>query len=613
MKNHSPSTLRTSSLNWRLGIGAALAITLLSLVPQVNFMRLRGRDWHGSYYSYQPDEYPYSAYVNALIQGRPRRNDPYTGAVDQPNAPLPESIFSIQFVPAYLLALPARVVGISAATSFIFLTPLVAFSSALFIFWLMWRITGDERLASLSVPFILCLGALARGQFFVRQLGGLVTPPLPFPFLRRYEPALAFPLFFLFCGLLWILVSSKDRRVAYRAAIGAGFTFALLVFSYFFLWTAAVAVLASVVVLWTVLRPEGYKAALRPFALLAALCLLALVPYVILLSHRSNTVDSYQLLTFTHSPDLTRPLAWLCIALLVILVVSAWRRVIPRNDSAVLFTVALTLAPLLMFNQQVVTGRSLQAIHYEQFIANYVSLLALLLTGAMLWRGLAGARRKIPMLLFVCVSVIAFGRGVFEARFSAIRNVRLITAVDEFRPVALRLLESAPQQRISETNPAQVVLVLSPPFQIADSLPTTAPQAVLWALHSLSFTTLTARQNKERYFQQLYYSGIDLQQQPETSDDRTLFRVVNFGWDRTIAGLSANWRPVNAAEEQAALREYETFVANFDRERATHPTLSFAVTSEKSPVDSSNLDRWYERDAGERIGDFILYRVRPRP
>jgi hypothetical protein len=24
----------------------------------------------------------------------------------------------------------------------------------------------------------------------------------------------------------------------------------------------------------------------------------------------------------------------------------------------------------------------------------------------------------------------------------------------------------------------------------------------------------------------------------------------------------------------------------------------------------SNLDRWYERDAGEKVGDFIIYRLR---
>lgn len=34
---------------------------------------------------------------------------------------------------------------------------------------------------------------------------------------------------------------------------------------------------------------------------------------------------------------------------------------------------------------------------------------------------------------------------------------------------------------------------------------------------------------------------------------------------------------------------------------------------DRHPYDLSNLDRWYERDAGERIGSSILYRVRLRP
>ena len=601
----------TNSLRWRLGIAAALAMTFISLIPQATFMRLRGHDWHGSYYSYQPDEHPYSAYVNALIQGRPRRNDPYTGAADEANAPLPESIFSIQFVPAYALAIPARIFGLSATTSFILLTPVVAFASSLFIFWLVGQITRDERIAAIAVPFILCLGALARGQFLVRHLGGLATPALPFPFLRRYEPALAFPFVFLFCALLWIVLTRKDRRTAITAAIGAGLGFGVLVFSYYFLWTAAIAILVSVFIVWAIVRPEGYPRVLPPFALLIAICLASLVPYAILLSNRAHAVDSYQSITFTHAPDFWRPPALLCLGLLVLLIVAAWRSVVSKTDRSVLFAAAMALAPLLMFNQQILTGRSLQPIHYEQFIANYVALLALVLTGASLWRGLTKAQYKLPTIAFAFLLLISFGRGLYEARFAATRNVRLSTLVDEFRPVPLRLAQLAALQPPGARP--QVVSVLTPPFQLADSLPSSAPQAVLWALHTLSFTTLTAAESKERYYQQLYYSGIDLQQQAQKSDDRTLFRLVNFGWERTIEGLSANWKPVSDAEEQTALIEYASYVETFDRKRATHPTLSFVVTSVKTPADLSHVDRWYERDPGERIGDYVLYRVSLRP
>jgi hypothetical protein len=85
---------------------AATAITLLALMPQIHFWLVRGSQWNGAYTILQPDELLYSAYVNALIDGRPRRNDPVSGRDDHPQAPLPESLLSrlmpLPFLPGRL-------------------------------------------------------------------------------------------------------------------------------------------------------------------------------------------------------------------------------------------------------------------------------------------------------------------------------------------------------------------------------------------------------------------------------------------------------------------------------------------------------------------------------
>jgi len=55
----------------------------------------------------------------------------------------------------------------------------------------------------------------------------------------------------------------------------------------------------------------------------------------------------------------------------------AWRRkLIEIRDPAVLFTAACALMPFIVFNQQIITGQSLQPIHYKVFIANYVALVS---------------------------------------------------------------------------------------------------------------------------------------------------------------------------------------------------------------------------------------------
>lgn len=171
----APSAIRSASagmddystmhktIRWRWGVVAAAAMTLLALMPQLFLWHVRERAWQGAAAYFYTDEPAYAAYVNALRDGRPR-NDPYTGVDDTPATPLPESLFSIQFVPAYLIALPARALGLSTVTAFILLVPLVTFSAALALFWLLALVTGDESAAAAFVPLVLCLGRLLMGK-----------------------------------------------------------------------------------------------------------------------------------------------------------------------------------------------------------------------------------------------------------------------------------------------------------------------------------------------------------------------------------------------------------------------------------------------------------------
>jgi hypothetical protein len=142
-------------LRWQSGIYAALLLVVLAAYPQLRVWLEGGEARPDSFAFFSEDEAAYCAYVNALVEGRPRRNDPYTGRDDQPGAPQPESLFSIQFVPPYALALLARATSLSAPSSFFLLTCLAALASALAVFRLMQLMTGDDRVAAAAVFFVL--------------------------------------------------------------------------------------------------------------------------------------------------------------------------------------------------------------------------------------------------------------------------------------------------------------------------------------------------------------------------------------------------------------------------------------------------------------------------
>ena len=92
-----------------------------------------------------------------------------------------------------------------------------------------------------------------------------------------------------------------------------------------------------------------------------------------------------------------------------------------------------------------------------------------------------------------------------------------------------------------------------------------------------------------------------------------MFTVASaFGYERYNPSLVADFHPLTSGEIEDKVRQYEQYVAAFNRERAQQTQISCVVLMADSDVDFTNLDRWYVRDAGEMHGPFILYQVRLR-
>lgn len=597
------------TIRWRWGVIVSLAITLLSLFPQFYLWRDRGREWNGNQAFFYTDEPAYAAYVNALIDGRPRRNDPYTGRDDTPERPQPESLFSIQFFPAYLVAIPARTLGLSTATMFILLAPIMAFLASLALFWLFALITEDDRAAAAFVPFVLCLGVLLSGNGVVRALLGQQTIFVYLPFLRRYVPAAAFPCFIAFFPLVWLALTRATQRQRFIYALTAGLSFAICVYSYFFLWTAALAWLTLISLLWVIARPPRWREGLTSCALIGAIALVGLIPYALLVSRRSPTMDAVQALVRTHSPDLWRSIEIVALIIVLALLVGLKRRWLHLRDPRTLFTSAFALLPFVLFNQQLITGRSLQPMHYEQFVASYTTLIAAALTMFFLWRG-AQPKRSWPLLALLAIGGLSYVWGMGETWISTRRFANVNVIRDEAQAVALRLREFAQRSAAKRNETPDVVF--APEFARGDTLPMTAPQAVLWAPHMFVFSGVSIAENKERFFKFLYFSGVNADEFERHYEQRGFVHYAIFGWERANPKLTANYKPITAEELAVESRNYAAFINNFDRTRALQPQLTYLFVEAEQQGNLANLDRWYTRDSGERIGRFLLYRLTPR-
>jgi len=604
----SPSSLAA----WKLCSLTCLAMVLLSLIPQIHLWIVRGRDWNGAYVSPHVDEPLYAAYINSLINGRARKNDPFGG---KQGTELPESTFSIQIVPAYAVALPARMFGVSASTIFIVLMGVGAILASLAIFCLLNTVADDPRFAAVGTWFVLCLGCVV-GRYGV--FGTFLDVGIAaFPFLRRYQPAVVFPLSFVFQILVWRALTSQGKRSSRILATLAGLILAVLVFSYFYLWTGAAAWLVCIGVLWFCFRPSDRSRALTVLTIIGGITFLALLPYAYLVAHRSPSLDDQLTLIKTHWPDVWRLHEVLGAGILLTILFGIFSGRIKRTEPRAIYASSLALLAFVVFNQQILTGKILQAFHYEIFVVNYSTLVALLVTATLFCQPVS--RRLVMWLggLSLAWGIIVVG---LPARAAFVPSA----VADDLRvPVLRRLQELSKQDGTladvdSKRQPTS--LVYSPSVALVTQLPTWAAQPTLLDVGGVDFGSLTREERKKFFYMHLYYSHADADslrqalsgRADKSREDLLTVRTVIFGYERTSPSLTNEFRPIRDDEIKTEVLAYQSYVDLFSREEAARRPLNYAVIPAAGKFDFTNLDRWYERDSGELVGNYMLYRLRLR-
>ncbi len=490
-------------IRWRWGLLAALAMSLLSLYPQIDLWLTRGAEGQGAYASMFYDEDIYAAYINGLTLGRSRYTPPLQ--VDSAK-PQHESEFSIHAVPAFLVVLLARVTGATVSQTFIVLTPLMAFLATLMIFYLLVLMMGDEILAAVGALAILILGTPAsRDSVLFEWLLGRRVASGFFLFLRRYQPAIIFPAFFGYISLIW-LTFTAERRKAWYAAMGAGAVFAALIFSHFYLWTSALAWLACLLLVWLTARRAEWSVVIKRLIPIALFAVPALALYAMMLTHRSAVTDEVLLLDFTHAPDFYRAPEWIGAIVILLLIWGVRKGRLDWPQPIVLLTSSLALMPFAVFNQQIITGRSLQPHHYEMFSANYLSLLALILVLTLLWRGSHPFfARRVPRFALALLAGITLCWGGIEANYMSGEHRNRNVERDRLFPVAKRLTALAAEHGPSSHERE---IVFSPDiYIISDTIATFTPQAPFWSGTMVWAGGLSSEERRERFFQYLYYCG----------------------------------------------------------------------------------------------------------
>jgi hypothetical protein len=367
-------------------------------------------------------------------------------------------------------------------------------------------------------------------------------------------------------------------------------------------------VLFGLTIFVLIFRSEEWRKDFIFLAITGAVCVLSIIPYGLLLSNRNPFMDKAQLLVLTRNPDFLQRVEILGYFVLTFTALALFLKITKLAEKKVYFIAAFALAPLLVFNQQILTGKSLQPFHYEYYVINYVVLLAIVLIVSVFRQKILERLKPLSIILLSILSIVSIYWGYIETtettHFWDDVNIRR----DEAMPVNLRLKELANGN--IETAKQQTTLNLE--SLQADSQTTVAPQPVVWARHQHVFSGLKDwEENKRRYYQLLYYSDLDAEflRKSLTGCRNIEACMALFGWDRFNAKLSANARPLTVPEIEEEVENFENFTQNFNVEDARNPQISYVIVYGEANDALENIDRWYRRDSGEILGKYILYKT----
>ena len=601
---------------WCWSVLTGVLFVVVALAPQLDLINTRGADFNGVYAINEFDEMAYAAYLQAVIDGNPRRSSPYSGRADSPPTPQKESLFSIQFFSTYPLAWTARALGMNASEAMILLGAAVGFLSAFAVFWLFYILFQNAPLSFAGAATVLLSGALVAGQ---GSLLSIIAPEMvhyhfSMLFLRRTNPATSFPALFLFFVFAFQFFAAPGgwRKFFWGAAAFSCFTFT--VYSYFYHWTTALAWAFAFFGAWLIFNFEAFKKDLLYLAGFALSLVLVLIPWASMLANRAASMDSAQLLVQTHAPDpwrIPELLSYLTIGLLFLLMRKGR---ISTREPKFIFLLSLALVSPLVFNQQVITGRSLQPFHYQYFCANYIAAFALLATIFETFRKAFEA--AVFKQALVLLTAAAFFTGYFDVLSSIYIYRKQNVWRDELFPVAQRIKSRSLDRQNQRPEHPPVVMPFDfsyGEFPNGEDLPALSSQPVMWAPHLSMFPDIDWAENTDRLNKFLYFQNFSperLKKEMTRKDPWLLFGF--FGPGRVYSLLTSEYAPITSEEIDEKVENYRQFCARFDYAEAQKPAISFVLIHREFDHDLTNIDRWYVRDEGEQIGKYTLYRVRLR-
>lgn len=428
----------------------ALLASVIVAAPQVAFRIQHAND--GIYQGIEllPDA-PWSPRVREIQDGhgfgsiyyKDGKNDPYL----------------FQPLGSMTVAYMGEAFGLDINNTFLLARLILTFITFLFIYCFVFILSRDKLVALSSASVIL----LAEAVMTLSGLRQLVHGTGPSTFLSidfPVNPAMIFIPLFAFLISFWLFYTKGGWRLGILSAFLLGLNF----YNYFYSWTYLYAFGGILVLLYLV--QKKWSEAVRIGGIFLGALLLA-IPYGINLYHASQYPTFIDVgmrlgILFTHMP------LWVGSSVIVALIIFLVG--FPKEDNKkYLFGLALLLVPFITMNQQIFTGKEMQAAHYHWYFHKPIAVLFIIMTVFYLLARFKTTWYK--QVLAALIIVASFSAGTFvqyvSYSFGTQDGGKIAIERQKYGPVAQWLNQNATKEEVVLSNePISYVVTVYTPLNV---------------------------------------------------------------------------------------------------------------------------------------------------
>lgn len=433
--------------NHKWAIILSFTASIITAVPQVYLRYDIGDAYQGVEFLGIEDEEPWLSRVREVIDGHPFINNAYLK--EGKNDPyLYQPMGSI--IIAYLGKLFSLDINNTVLLSR-FLFPFIVF---LLIYSFILAFT-KEKLTALATSSFLMLGNSLFARRAIFQIFGGESPSVTFlNYTRPVNPLMTHLFFFGFLLCFWLFLNTSTQLSAWkkwRWGIVSALLLGLSFYDYFYTWTFLYAFFGVLIIIF--LFQKRWMDIKRAAAVLSGASILA-IPYL---------VNLYQVTIWpTYAEAKLRfgmleghyPILGLTVSLLLIIFLLFFQR---KWRDRYYFALALVAAPVIVLNQQLITGKIMMIDHYHWY---FHLPLAAIFSLVIFFHWVA----KIKQPLAILIIFISIFTALFIQKSSYAFNQEMIVDSQRYGSVLNWLSQNAEKEEVvfSDARAASFIVVYTP-------------------------------------------------------------------------------------------------------------------------------------------------------